>query len=210
MKSEWLWDRLAKRWDTPGVSLGENDIRIIEKTKSFLRPDDIVMDYGCATGSIAIAIAGSVKRVHGIDISANMIDLATKKAAKQKADNAVFTKSTIFDDRLKKESFNAVLCFATLHLIQDTPQVLKKIYALLKPGGYFISATPCPGEWTLKSILITIGLFVVSKIGLLPHVNFYSVSRLSKKIKQVNFRIIETEKHPGGAITEAFIIAQKV
>jgi 2-polyprenyl-3-methyl-5-hydroxy-6-metoxy-1,4-benzoquinol methylase len=210
MKSEWLWNRLAKHWDTPGVSLGENDIRIIEKAKKFLKPGDTVMDYGCATGSIALAIAPSVKKVHGIDISANMIDFAAKKAVEQKTGNAVFTKSTIFDDRLKKESYDVVLCFATMHLIPDTPKVFRQIYTLLKPGGYFISATPCPGEWTLKSILITVGLFFVSKIGLLPYINFFSVSRLTNNIKHANFRIHEIEKRPGKAITEAFIVAQKV
>ena len=34
MKSETMWDKLAKNWDTPGVSLGENDLKIIERTKN--------------------------------------------------------------------------------------------------------------------------------------------------------------------------------
>jgi len=33
MKSESMWNQLAKNWDTPGVSLGENDLKIIEMTK---------------------------------------------------------------------------------------------------------------------------------------------------------------------------------
>ena len=36
MKSESMWDKLAKNWDTPGVSLGENDLKIIERTKKYL------------------------------------------------------------------------------------------------------------------------------------------------------------------------------
>ena len=66
MKSESMWDRLANNWDTPGVSLGQNDIRTIEKTKKYLNASDIILDYGCATGSIAIEIADIVKEAHGM------------------------------------------------------------------------------------------------------------------------------------------------
>lgn len=87
MKSESMWDRLANNWDTPGVSLGENDIRIIEKTKKYLDASSIVLDYGCATGSIAIEIAGIVKEAQGIDISSKMIEIARRKADERKLNN---------------------------------------------------------------------------------------------------------------------------
>jgi hypothetical protein len=31
MKPETMWNRLAENWDTPGVSLGDNDFKIIER-----------------------------------------------------------------------------------------------------------------------------------------------------------------------------------
>ena len=33
MKAEAMWDKLANNWDSPDVSLGENDLRILEKLK---------------------------------------------------------------------------------------------------------------------------------------------------------------------------------
>lgn len=80
MKSEKMWDQLAKNWDTRGVRLGENDLKIIELTKKYLNPGNVVLDYGCATGSIALEIAGMAKAVHGIDISTNMVEIAKCKA----------------------------------------------------------------------------------------------------------------------------------
>jgi len=38
MKSEWMWDKLAANWDKPGVSLGQNNFRIIETENLSLRP----------------------------------------------------------------------------------------------------------------------------------------------------------------------------
>ena len=87
MKSETMWDQLAKNWDTPGVSLGENDLKIIERTKKYLNASSVVLDYGCATGSIALEIASMAKEVHGIDISSNMIEIAKRKADEREIKN---------------------------------------------------------------------------------------------------------------------------
>jgi ubiquinone/menaquinone biosynthesis C-methylase UbiE len=209
MKSEWMWNKLAANWDKPGVSLGQNDNRIIKKTNKYLAPGDIALDFGCATGSVALEIAGTVKEVHGIDTSSKMIDLAQRKAADRKLTNTHFIHSTIFDESLKKESFDAILSYSTLHLVKDIPQVFQRIRALLKPGGFFISATPCVGEKALKSILIVVPLFFASKTGLLPHVNFFSVSGLSGSIARQNFQIIETESLSLRPVTEVFIAARK-
>jgi 2-polyprenyl-3-methyl-5-hydroxy-6-metoxy-1,4-benzoquinol methylase len=209
MKSESMWDRLANNWDTPGVSLGENDTRIIEKTKKYLDASDIILDYGCATGSIAIEIAAIVKEAHGIDISSKMIDLAGRKADERKIKNIDFTQATIFDESLRKESFDLILAFSILHLLENSPQVMNRINQLLKPGGLFISATPCLGEKTFVSILINIPVFLLSKTGILPPINFVSVPRLVASITNENFQIIENESLSVHPINECFIVARK-
>ena len=210
MKSESMWDGLANNWDTPGASLGQNDIRTIEKTKKYLNASDIILDYGCATGSIAIEIADIVKEAHGIDISSKMIDIARRKADERKIKNIDFTHATIFDERLKKESFDLILALSILHLVEDSTKVMDRINQLLKPGGLFISATPCLGEKTLVSILVNIPVFLLSKIGILPNINFFSVSRLVASITNENFQIIENESLSVRPITEYFIVAKKI
>lgn len=210
MKSESMWDRLANNWDTPGVSLGQNDIRIIERTKKYLNASDIVLDYGCATGSIAIEIAGNVKEAYGIDISSKMIDIARRKADERKIKNIDFTHATIFDERLKEESFDLILALSILHLVEDSTQVMDRINQLLKPGGLFISATPCLGEKTFVSILMNIPVFLGSRIGILPNIDFFSVSGLVASMTNENFQIIENESLSVHPITECFIVARKI
>lgn len=209
MKSESMWDKLAKNWDTPGVSLGENDLRIIERTKKYLSASDVVLDYGCATGSIAMEIAKIAKEVHGIDISSNMIEIAKRKADEQKIKNIGFTRATIFDETLMKESFDLILSLSVLHLVEDSTQVMSRINQLLKPGGVFISATPCLGEKAFVNILMNIPIFLLSKIGILPPINFFSASSLSESTANENFQIIENENLSVRPLTECFIVARK-
>ncbi len=210
MKSESMWDKLANNWDTPGVSLGENDLMILEKMKKYLKPSDIALDYGCATGSIALEIANTAKVVYGIDLSSKTIEIARRKADERKVKNIDFTHATIFDESLKKESFDVILALSILHLLKDSPQAINRISQLLKPGGIFVSTTPCLGERTFISILINIPVFLLSKTGILPRVNFFSVPRLVTSIANENFKIIENESLSVHPITECLIVAKKI
>jgi 2-polyprenyl-3-methyl-5-hydroxy-6-metoxy-1,4-benzoquinol methylase len=209
MKSEKMWNQLAKNWDTPGVSLGENDLKIIERTKKYLNVNAVVLDYGCATGSIAVEIASMAKEVRGIDISSNMIEIAIRKADERKIKNIGFTQAAIFDESLGKGSFDLILALSVLHLVEDPTEVIDGINQLLKPGGVFISATPCLGEKAFVSVLMNTPIFLLSKIGILPPINFFSVSDLAESIANENFQIIETENFSVHPLTECFIVARK-
>ena len=65
-----FWNRLADNYDD---EVGEETTAI---TRTYLRKDDIVLDYGCATGAYTVALAGDVAEIRGIDISPRMIELA--------------------------------------------------------------------------------------------------------------------------------------
>lgn len=210
MKSEKMWNQLAKNWDTPGVSLGENDLKIIERTKKYLNANSVVLDYGCATGSIALEIASMAKDVRGIDISANMIEIAKRKANERGVKNIAFTKATIFDESMEKESFDVILSLSILHLVEDSAQVMDRVNHLLKPGGIFISATPCLGEKAFVSVLMNIPIFVLSKAGLLPSINFFSASSLAATITDAGFQIVEREDFSVRPLRECFIVARKI
>ncbi len=209
MKPEAMWDGIAKNWDKPGGSLGESDQKIIEKTKKYINTSAIILDYGCATGSIAFEMAGVGKEVHGIDLSSKMIETARRKAEERKIQNVEFTHATIFDESLKQESFDVILALNILHLLDNLPQVMNQINQLLKPGGLFVSATPCLGEKTFVSILVNLPVFFLSKIGILPHISFFSIPELARAITNENLQIVENESLSVRPIAEHFIIAKK-
>jgi 2-polyprenyl-3-methyl-5-hydroxy-6-metoxy-1,4-benzoquinol methylase len=209
MKSETMWDQLAKNWDKPGVSLGDNDLKIIEVTRKYLNPGSVVLDYGCATGSIALEIASMAKEVHGIDISSNMIEIAKGKADALNIRNIGFARATLFDESLGQESFDVILSLSILHLVEDSAQVMDRVHQLLKPGGIFISATPCLGEKTFLSVLMNIPIFLLSGVGVIPSITFFSACSLTAAIADAGFEVIEQKDVSVRPLRECFIVARK-
>jgi 2-polyprenyl-3-methyl-5-hydroxy-6-metoxy-1,4-benzoquinol methylase len=189
-KSEKFWDMIANGFDDSAVNFEQTHIKTVASAKKYLKKSDIVLDYGCATGTVAIEIADSAKTIHGIDISSRMIEAAKRKANEHKIKNVDFMQSTIFEEFYLSESFDVILAFNILHVLEDTPKVVKRIHELLKPGGLFISATECMGE---RTSFITILVFLLSKTGILPYFRFFKVSELEGSIADGNFQIVETE-----------------
>jgi ubiquinone/menaquinone biosynthesis C-methylase UbiE len=87
MKSEKFWDKTANKYDQEEKKDEEIRIKIIEKTKKYLKISDNVLDYGCGTGLISNEIADNVKMIHAIDTSSKMIEIAKKKADRRKIEN---------------------------------------------------------------------------------------------------------------------------
>lgn len=187
-KSEKFWDRMAKYFDRAERKDEPINNKIIKKTRTFLKISDNVLDYGCGTGTVAIEIAGSVTIVHGIDISSKMIDVAKEKTLEHKVKNIDLAQTTIFDEKLETGSFDVILCFYLLHLVEDTPKVMQRINELLKPGGLFLSATPC-----MRGTFLGVLLSPVSKIGLIPQITSFKITELEDSIASEYFEIIETE-----------------
>ncbi len=201
-KAEKLWDKVSKTYDKEPRS----EIKIVARVKKYLKIDDIVLDYGCATGTVDSEIAGIVKKVHGIDISSKMIAAAKRKIIEQKIDNIDFTQSTLFDERLKKESFHVVLTLYILHLLEDIQNVMERINDLVKPGGLFISITPCMGE---KKSFLSIFLSLLIKIGIIPYIKFFKITELDDLILNANFRAVETKIFFENNQPFYFIVAKK-
>lgn len=179
------------------------NLKIIEKTKKLINSSNTVLDFGCGSGTAAIAIANSVKKNIGIDISSKMIELAEGKAEENKVRNIDFEQATIFDEKFKTESFEVILCFYLLHLLKDTPRVMQRINDLLKPGGLIISATPC-----IKGTYFSYLLSPFSKFGLIPPIKTFNVYELEKLMTDEDFDIVRVEcLHKSGQ--QYFVVAKK-
>ena len=192
MKSEKFWDKQAKDFadQEQHTQLSENKDFIT--TLKYLNIDDTVLDYGCATGIISNAIADKVKEIHAIDISSKMIEIAKIKARERNIENIHYTQGTIFDERYQKESFNVILAFRILHMLEDIQAVMRRINELLKPGGTFISVSACMGD---KKALLSILVFLASKMRIVPqHINMFKLPELQGIITGGGFQIVEYER----------------
>ncbi len=209
-KTEKFWDKIANKYEKVEKRPDPGLIRIIDKTKKYLNAKDIVLEFGCGPGTLAIEIAGNVKKIHAIDISSKMIEIAKRKAIEYKIENIDFKQASIYDEKYKKRSFDVILAFNILHLMEDNRQVIQRITELLKPGGLFISSTPCLAEnMALLAKLLFYPIIILSKTGLVSqNLKRFKFSELENIITSKDLQIIGTEKiyH---MINGYFIVAKK-
>lgn len=108
------------------------------------------------------------------------------------------------DERYKKGSFDAILVFHVLHLLEDVHIALLRMNELLKPGGLLISATPCIGE----KIFLRNLLFFAGRVGLVPSIRSFKIRNLVDTIEEANFSIVESDCLKKSS-QEYFIVARK-
>ena len=78
-KSEKFWDSASKNYDKTEERFEYIHSKSRENTKKHLKPNDIVLDYGCGTGTASCEFANLVKEIHAIDISSKMIEISKEK-----------------------------------------------------------------------------------------------------------------------------------
>ena len=210
-KSKEFWDRASKNYDKTEERFEYIHSKSRENTKKYLNGSNIVLDYGCGTGTTSCEIANLVKEIHAIDISSKMIEIAKRKAVASKVENINFSQTDIFDKRYKKESFDVILAFNMLHTVDDPQVVLQKIYELLKPEGLFISVTPCLRDKMAFLVNIQIQLVrILCKIGVIPiPIRRLKSSELDDLVVNGGFQTIDTEKLYKGA-SSYFVVAKKL
>jgi SAM-dependent methyltransferase len=109
---------------------------------------------------------------------------------------------------LEGARFDAVLGFNFLHLVRDLPSTLAGIHALLKPGGLFVSKTPCLGD--MNPLIRLVLLPAMRAIGKAPHVDPFGAEVLERKIAQAGFEILAREGHASrGRDRRPFILARR-
>jgi len=145
-QSSKFWDRIAERYSKRPVADEATYAKKLQVTRDYFRPDMEVLEFGCGTGSTAINHAPHVRRIHAIDISSKMIEIAQGKADAAQIKNITFERSSVDELTVPDQSLDAVMGLSILHLLDNREEAIAKVYRMLKPGGVFVSSTVCIGE----------------------------------------------------------------
>jgi len=200
-----FWDGIAEKYAAQPVK----DVSAFERkqaiTREQLGPDSRILELGCGTGSLALAMAPFAGHLHAMDCSAEMIRIANGKKEAKGVTNVTFQQGTL-DDRLPFEAgeLDGVWAYSFLHFLDDRPRALRTIFDLLKPGGSFISSNVCLGEsWVPYGAIIT----VMRWFGKAPVVYCYDRETILRELQEAGFVDIE-EKDVGANRLIAFVVAK--
>jgi len=202
--AEAFWDRIAPKYAKKPVKNVNAYQQTMERSRLYLSSSDEVLELGCGTGSTALLLADSVRHITASDISSKMIGIAKSKAGQERVDNVTFVQATPFDDRFEPGSFDVILAYNFLHLLNDVPAAVRRVADLLRPNGVFISKTVCLGDKGLPLRLFVRGL---QALRVAPYVNFLKSRTLEAAMEQAGFRIVETGDYPASPPNH-FVVAR--
>ena len=206
-----FWNKIAKGYSRQPIADEAAYQKKLQVTREYFQPSMEVLEFGCGTGSTAIAHAPYVQHIQAIDFSSNMIEIAQGKADAQNIQNVTFEQASIDELSVPDQTYDAVLGLNVLHLLENKEEVIAKVYKMLQPGGLFITSTVCLGDTMAWFKLIApIGKF----LGLFPLVKVFTIKDLEKSLTDVGFGIDRQwqagdYKSPIGKAKIVFIVVKK-
>lgn len=106
-----------------------------------------VLDFGCATGWLTIALSEMGLDAHGVDVAKKAIALAKKSKKNQRTGSSVQFKD--YDGHTlpyPDSSFDRIICFDTFHHVKNIEATIIEMARVLKPGGRIIMSEPYFGH----------------------------------------------------------------
>ncbi|MEL6297236.1 MAG: class I SAM-dependent methyltransferase [Pseudomonadota bacterium] len=204
--AEAFWDGSAQKYAKSKIKDEKSYALTLERVRNHLNPGDRVFELGGGTGTTAIKLHHGVASYVMSDVSTKMREIAKRRAIEAGAGNieVVAADASSIGDRA--ESFDAVLAFNLLHLLPDVPKTVADVRCLLKPGGLFISKTPCFSGRPMMRGLVGV-MKLVGKAP--PHVWFLSPDEIEQLQIDAGFEIIERGDFPP-KVPSRFTVARRV
>ncbi|MBP7052605.1 MAG: methyltransferase domain-containing protein [Phycisphaerae bacterium] len=96
-----------------------------------------VIDMGCGTGAFALHAARRYRKVHAVDVSQAMLDLACAKAQEAQLTNIEFHRGGFLTYEHRAEPADGIVSTVALHHLPDFWKCvgLHRLAQMLKPGG---------------------------------------------------------------------------
>lgn len=204
-RSAAFWDRVARRYAKMSMRNPADYEKTLDRIRAYLRPDDRVLELGCGTGTTALTLSAFVGTYIASDYSPEMIAIVNEKRSEAKVANLEVSVGEICDGSLPGGPFDVILGFNLLHLLPNRRLAFDDIAQNLRPGGLFISKTPCLGG--LYRVLEPV-VAVLRMMGKAPDFHFLSPACLEQEIRQAGFEIVETGDYPKRP-PRRYIVARK-
>lgn len=205
--SSLFWDKVSEKYAKSSIKNIPAYEQTLDRTRSYLKSADHALEIGCGTSNTAVKLAPSVAEYVASDYSRGMVEIGQQRAVEAGVPNLRVVQGAISDAQFADASFDQVLAFNLLHLVPDDAAVFRHVHRVLKPGGLFISKTPCLAPMRL---LFSPLIGAMKAVGKAPHVTLYSTESLEAAIVSAGFEVIEFGDYPARKTPSRFIVARKI
>ena len=113
-----------------------------EGVKKVTPPPARVLDYGCGSGVISLALGRSGYEVLGLDGAEEMVSVARQNQQIQNVGNVRFELTSSPQINLNPNSFDIVICSSVIEYIENDTALVEQLVSVLKPGGYLFISIP--------------------------------------------------------------------
>lgn len=135
------FDELARSWDNhpARVQTAWNLAQIIRREVP-LTPATRLLDYGCGTGLVTLALHEQVGEIVAVDSSAGMLAVLGEKLAAAGITNVQTRQADLQVEDLPVTGCEVIISTMTLHHIADLPLVVRRLAGALRAGGWLAVA----------------------------------------------------------------------
>ena len=140
-----------------------------------LHPGEVVLDLGSGAGADVLISARRVApggRAIGLDMTAEMLDLARRNAAEAGVDNVEFLHGYLEDIPLPDASVDVVISNCVINLAADKNVVLAEAARVLRPGGRLAFSDVIADEDMDESTKGDMAAWIGCIAGALTHTQF--------------------------------------
>jgi SAM-dependent methyltransferase len=104
-----------------------------------------ILDVGCGQGTALplLDAAFAPRRITGIDIDADLIEIGRRKLEEDTAAKLFLQQGSATNIALADDSVDMVLCHQVLHHIVQQRDALAEMHRVLRPGGLLLLAESC-------------------------------------------------------------------
>lgn len=149
------------------------------------RPDDEVIDIGCAEGLITMEVAKQVKHIRGVELRPQRVDAAKQIAAERGIENISFEAGSVTTLELQAQSYDLVLFLG--------------VFQHLKREDKWLSMVKVFGA-ARRSVILRMPLFNTK--------NPYRTTKLADLCRELDFTLTIYPRHePNGG---SFMIANRM
>ena len=135
----------------------QDEIMAVSLFKLGLRSNDTILEIGCGTGKISVAIAQAVKKVYSLDRRPDAVSLAAETARNAGVHNIEFFSTDAVDYLKKDQLFDCAFLGGTRQLAEILPALAKKVKRTIVINAVMVSTLD-------RAVMITKGLGIFSEV----------------------------------------------